>query len=165
MNPTVQSLLTVLNSTLEDAAKSDPRAKLGLTAAAALASILDNRFGSGSRELVIGKPSDVSDDEWTSLNRHPIMSPTVVDDGFNAALKAERAANPKPPVTPSPSYPGPSHPPTSQPPGPSHPGPSANPGPSHPAPPLPPGPSHPPSPSYPGPSYTPGPSHPGPSRA
>lgn len=143
MNPTVQNLLAVLNSSLAAAATSDPKAKLGLTAAAALASILDNRFGAGSRELVVEKPADVSDTEWAGLKTHPIMSPTVVDDGFNAALKAERAANPQPPVPPSPSYPGPSHP----------------------APPLPPGPSHPPSPSYPGPSYTPGPSHPGPSRA
>lgn len=162
---TVQNLLKVLSTSLGTAANANPSAKLGLTAAAALASILDNRFGAGAREIVVEKPADVTDAEWDGLKQHPIMSPTVVDDGFNAALKAERAANPKPPVTPSPSYPGPSHPPTSHPPGPSHPGPSANPGPSHPAPPLPPGPSHPPSPSYPGPSYTPGPSHPGPSRA
>lgn len=128
MNPTVQNLLSVLTVTLEDAAKSDPRAKLGLTAAAALASILDNRFGSGSRELVVEKPADVSDPEWDGLKTHPIMSPTVVDDGFNAALKAERAANPEPPLPPGPSHPGPSHPGTSYPEptygGPSHPGPS-----------------------------------------
>lgn len=137
---TVQNLLNVLATTLGTAANANPAAKLGLTAAAALASILDNRFGSGAREIVVEKPADVTDAEWSVLTDHPIMSPTVVDDGFNAAMKAERAANPE---VPSPSYPGPSHP----------------------APPLPPGPSHPQSPSYPGPSYTPGPSHPGPSRA
>lgn len=157
MNPTVQNLLSVINSTLGAAANANPGAKIALTAAAALASILDNRFGAGSREIVVEKPTDVSDLEWDGLKQHPIMSPTVVDDTFNAALKAERSANPKPPAPPSPSYVSPSYP-----------------GPSHPAPPLPPGPSHPPSPSYvspsyPGTSYTgpsyPGPSHPGPSRA
>ncbi len=141
MNPTVQSLLSVLATSLGAAANANPGAKLGLTAAAALASVLDNRFGPESREIVVEKPANVTDEEWDLIKDHPIMSPTVVDDAFNAALKREREAQPpEPPVTPGPSYPSPSYP-----------------GPSHPAPPLPPGPSHP------GPSANPGPSHPGPS--
>lgn len=149
---TVQNLLNVLSTSLGTAANANPAAKLGLTAAAALASILDNRFGAGARSIVVEKPADVTDAEWESLKQHPIMSPTVVDDGFNAAMKAERAENPVPPVPPSPSYPGPSYVSPSYP------------GPSHPAPPLPPGPSHPGPSANPGPSF-PGPSFPGPSRS
>jgi len=127
---TVQNLLNVLSTSLGTAANANPAAKLGLTAAAALASILDNRFGAGAREIVVEKPANVTDAEWAGLKQHTIMNPNVVDDGFNAALKAERAANPEPPLPPGPSYPpspsyvGPSYV------GPSYPGPS-HPGPSH----------------------------------
>lgn len=126
---TVQNLLNVLATTLGTAAEANPAAKLGLTAAAALASVLDNRFGAGAREIVVEKPADVTDAEWAGLKEHPIMNANVVDDGFNAALKAERAANPEPPLPPGPSYPpspsyvGPSYVSPSYP-GPSHPGPS-----------------------------------------
>lgn len=126
---TVQNLLNVLATTLGTAAESNPAAKLGLTAAAALASILDNRFGAGARDIVVEKPADITDEEWAGLKEHPIMNPNVVDDTFNAALKAERAANPEPPLPPgpsyhpSPSYVGPSYVSPSYP-GPSHPGPS-----------------------------------------
>jgi hypothetical protein len=120
---TVQNLLNVLSTSLGTAANANPAAKLGLTAAAALASILDNRFGSGSRDIVVEKPADVTDAEWAVLTDHPIMNPNVVDDTFNAALKAERAANPEPPLPPGPSYVGPSYVSPSYP-GPSHPGPS-----------------------------------------
>jgi hypothetical protein len=110
MNPTVQNLLSVISQTLGTAANANPGAKLALTAAAALADVLDRRLGAGAREIVVEKPVDVSDPEWDGLKQHPIMDPNVVDDTFNAALKAERAANPEPPVTPPPLPPGPSFP-------------------------------------------------------